>query len=706
MALYTYNINSDWTYVEDTGLPGLWYGYKHVKFVEDTTLHTQTNYYRFSVFMKIGDIYAQYKDDNYNVKTRVAIPATIKSYRLKTYWYLPNAVNSTIQVSGLGSVSVSSSNNFVPVWLEGSNLAAQNAPEGFTKYTKVRYLLNNVEIVANCHDTYGAGQFGFELSGGQASTGSNTTDTPNVNLSQFLTSGSTSSGTAEWYVNFIRSSGAIVGTVRPIYLPYKANRSPSSVSSSVNLTTGEVKITFSTMPLAATGFKVWISSQAMNLNSAYPYVYSFWLEDVREIPAQFFEESSFTYSFTLTETERFNLFELADEFGVLDESTGQIQMRVDWLVYTGFYPPEDNESGVEFIYVSEKKSGNYLTLIGRAPDVDGEVYDINAKTIALTGNRDTLIRYHSTAYYTITAEAKDSATLSQLNASNAGSVKTGPTGQFQEVESNIFHLDAIDNRGNISRKTIEKGWVEYIKLTANIKSNEISADGYASIVINGNYYGGSFGLVDNALTLSVRYKTGDSEYSEWINVQPSIGSNGTYEHTIKLEGLDYTETYTFQAKAKDALEEILSGEKVFTTIPVFDWGHDDFNFNVPVTIQGKRLGENTVLWSGSSTLGNGASVELSEPISAQFSGVVLVFSPSGSDSWNMEFIPKTLVALNNGGSHVFLMASNAILGKFGVKNVNIFDTQIVGNALNESSSTGSSITYANADFVLRYVIGV
>jgi hypothetical protein len=168
------------------------------------------------------------------------------------------------------------------------------------------------------------------------------------------------------------------------------------------------------------------------------------------------------------------------------------------------------------------------------------------------------------------------------------------------------------------------------------------------------------------------------------------------------------ETYTFQAKAVDRLEEILSAEKVVSTIPVFDWGHDDFNFNVPVTIQGKRMGENTILWNGNSKMIATDRAELSEPISAQMNGIVLVFSAASGDvSWNMQYVPKVMVNLLNGGGMAFMMAPNAAMGKFGAKYLYISDDVIEGDVSNETAGTGASaIKFTNADFVLRYVIGV
>ena len=54
---------------------------------------------------------------------------------------------------------------------------------------------------------------------------------------------------------------------------------------------------------------------------------------------------------------------------------------------------------------------------------------------------------------------------------------------------------------------------------------------------------------------------------------------------------DYKAKYTFQAKAIDKLITKESVERTVKAVPVFDWGEEDFNFNVPVTIQGKDVGE-------------------------------------------------------------------------------------------------------------------
>ena len=123
--------------------------------------------------------------------------------------------------------------------------------------------------------------------------------------------------------------------------------------------------------------------------------------------------------------------------------------------------------------------------------------------------------------------------------------------------------------------------------------------------------------------------------------------------------------------------------------------------------------EPKILWGGDLTSGmymtDTHTANLTEAVSAQRHGIVLVFSAyeSSSDtnySWECFFVPKQLVALTTSG-HTFVLGR----GKFtrtGTKYLYIYDTYIKGHADNNATGTSNGITYANNKFVLRYVIGV
>ena len=218
------------------------------------------------------------------------------------------------------------------------------------------------------------------------------------------------------------------------------------------------------------------------------------------------------------------------------------------------------------------------------PTVLGTVVDTNETTKALTGNSSTLVRYLSTALCTITA------TLNK----NAGSIKTktindtsvsGTTRSIANVETGTFKFYAKDSREYYNSATVTNTLIKYIKLTNDSTAQRTDpTSGNAQITISGNYFNGSFGAVSNALT--VKYRQGTS--GSYTTVTPTISSN-KYSATVNLTGLDYTQSFTYQVVVSDKASTVTKNLTIQKGVPVFDWGENDFNFNVPVTIQGVNI---------------------------------------------------------------------------------------------------------------------
>lgn len=120
--------------------------------------------------------------------------------------------------------------------------------------------------------------------------------------------------------------------------------------------------------------------------------------------------------------------------------------------------------------------------------------------------------------------------------------------------------------------------------------------------------------------------------------------------------------------------------------------------------------EPKILWSGGYFMTGTHVINLSEAISKQNNGIVLVFSAYtdgavGDYWWHQFFIPKYVVTNSPGAGHCFSLCS----GNFSIvamKYLLIKDTQITGHNNNNLTGTASGITFANNRFVLRYVIGV
>lgn len=223
------------------------------------------------------------------------------------------------------------------------------------------------------------------------------------------------------------------------------------------------------------------------------------------------------------------------------------------------------------------------------PTLSPTVEDSNSQAVALTGNANTFIRYISDAAITSGAAARNSATLKSIKVTCGSQSITTSTGTIQKVDSGTFTFTATDSRGYSTTQTVEKTLISYINPTCNLNISNPTTDGNLSFTITGNYFNSSFGAVNNTLSVSYKYKAGSGNYSDNIEVTNITLNNNTYTANISLTGLDYKETYTFQAFTIDKIKSANSAEKVIKTTPVFSWSNDDFEFNVPVKFSGKTL---------------------------------------------------------------------------------------------------------------------
>lgn len=230
--------------------------------------------------------------------------------------------------------------------------------------------------------------------------------------------------------------------------------------------------------------------------------------------------------------------------------------------------------------IGDAKSCTFTATAAEAnckPTVSGTVVDSNDTTKSLTGDARKLVRYYSTALCTITATAKNSATISSKTI--AGSSVSGNTRSIPNVESGDVALSATDSRGYSSSVTVKATMISYVKLTNNATGTRTDpTSGNATLNLKGNYYNGSFGAVNN--TLEIKYRIAGGEY---ISVTPTISGN-TYSASIPLTDLDYTQVYNYEVVVSDKLASVSKPITIGKGVPVFDWGERDMNINVPLKV--------------------------------------------------------------------------------------------------------------------------
>lgn len=271
---------------------------------------------------------------------------------------------------------------------------------------------------------------------------------------------------------------------------------------------------------------------------------------------------------------------------------------VSWTIPTSFYAQIPNAKSSWGRIICQTYSGN--TLIGSSecrfdvyvkestnkPTLSPTVKDTNATTKALTGDENKFIKYYSSANFSFGASAKNSATVKTYNLTVGSQVTSNSTGTFANVDSASFVFGVVDSRGFSTSQTVNKTLINYVKLTCVMMVSNPTANGDCTLTINGNYFNGSFGATNNTLTVQYRMNSGS-----WTNATATLSGN-TYKATVNLTGLDYTQSYTFQAKAVDKLATVTTASQTVKSTPIFDWGASDFHFHVPVAIMGNEVFHN------------------------------------------------------------------------------------------------------------------
>ena len=222
-----------------------------------------------------------------------------------------------------------------------------------------------------------------------------------------------------------------------------------------------------------------------------------------------------------------------------------------------------------------------MTIVNADPVLAPTVVDTNEETLALTGG-DALIRYFSTVNVGTGARAQKGATLTSQSITCGGTTVEGAAGSIAGVQSGDFVFTATDSRGNTTTQTVSLPLVEYVRLTCSIGNSKPDTDGNFTLTASGAYYNGDVaGAGHNDIYVLGRYKLNGGSFSDWMEMAVSVETDH-YTASVGFTGLDYRAAYIFQCKAGDLVTTATTDEVVIKSTPVFDWGGEDFNFNVPV----------------------------------------------------------------------------------------------------------------------------
>lgn len=235
-----------------------------------------------------------------------------------------------------------------------------------------------------------------------------------------------------------------------------------------------------------------------------------------------------------------------------------------------------------------------FTIDASGPTITASISDVKAVTKALTGGGTKFIRGNNSMQFSMTATGQKGATISSYSVVCGNMKSSSASGTFTNIENDVVIFSATDNRGKTSTKTVQLTAIDYVKLTCNqevrmIMESENSAQ--IHLEITGNFFNGSFGAKSNTLKLYVRHARNGESFGDWVDLSALLyETNGnTYSLSPDISGFDPSGTYLFQCRAVDALSDVSTGTYAVKFYPVFDWSQDDFNFNVPVQMNGQTI---------------------------------------------------------------------------------------------------------------------
>ena len=333
----------------------------------------------------------------------------------------------------------------------------------------------------------------------------------------------------------------------------------------------------------------------------------------------------------------------------------------------------------------------------------------------LIGDPKKFIRDYNKIHCVATPTLKKGATAENLFIINRrDKYIDGAEGYIENTDVDYFDAGLDDSRGKPANANVKLTMIEYIPLTCNVEaeiklSETDTEQAEIKFTVSGNYFNQSFGAKHNSLRIEVN-ATGSNggATSEVVEISDDDFDGDTYSVSHTITGLSYKETWIVNASASDEiLKNVVGRSKSLTSVPVFDWSDEDFNFNVPVSFSaGIDLPQTLLYTSGGVYLHDGQSVKLSgdKMLSKQTLGYFMVWYDFTSkvlteNSINYTFIPKYLASASVGKITVPVVLESGLCG---AKTITVSETEtettLQGSTFNDEGNNGK--------VVLRYVIGV
>lgn len=303
-------------------------------------------------------------------------------------------------------------------------------------------------------------------------------------------------------------------------------------------------------------------------------------------------------------------------------------IRPSFVIPADFYSQFTSERGVGNIYVYTYSGGtkigenhNTLTAICNPalcnPYATATVFDVNSKTLAITKNKNDVIRYQSIMEITptITVSGVNDTQTTLKSKSINGTIFTTDTARVVNPTDKSFTLKLVNSRNMSSEIIVEASGelIPYIPLTfsANLWRTEPTT-GEVEIEYSGNYFAKNFkdeesNTVSNSLSLFWKYREKGTE--NWIDgtpLEPTIDvNNNTYSGRQSLGTIfDYRKQYEFIVLYNDKLiEQTSSIYPVSRGFPIFWWSEDAVHIMHKLYVGDNEIGSGEIFSTEEKVIG-------------------------------------------------------------------------------------------------------
>ena len=343
-----------------------------------------------------------------------------------------------------------------------------------------------------------------------------------------------------------------------------------------------------------------------------------------------------------------------------------------------------------------------------------------------------MVQSKSTAKFTISAVGAYGSTITAYKTVFEGKTYTGATPTTSAITGSgtvTAKITITDSRGRSA--SVDKSWTVVAYSAPKITSFQ----GFRCLADGSENYDGTYlnaainytiSAVNNKNTASYTLEYKLKSATSWTKI--AEGSAYTLKSNVisaaAIFGID--SSYDVRLSVKDSFVTIRSAIDIPTAFTLIDFHSGgralafgkvcektegvEFGLQTYFTVPPIINGGSKVLWSGSWYMTAGHVANLTEKITEQMYGAVLVFSryengAVADNNFQFFFVPKDFISQFKGYGCSFLLTANKF-GAVATKYLYINDNYITGHADNNLTGTTNGITFNNAAFVMRYVIGV